>query len=84
MIHSEKLRGVRGQSEEAEVKWSLVAGMTILFVSRLALTVTSDARTILSILFTTLPLGGSMGIPVMQIAVKRFAFNLEGFKLQYQ
>jgi len=54
------------------VKWSLVAGMTILFVSRLALTVTSDARTILSILFTTLPLGGSMGIPVMQIAIKRY------------
>jgi len=58
------------------VKWSLVAGMTILFVSRLALTVTSDARTILSILFTTLPLGGSMGIPVMQIAIKRYTKDI--------
>jgi len=54
------------------VKWSLVGGMTILFFSRLALTVTTDVRTILSILFTTLPLGGSMGIPVMQIAIKRY------------
>jgi len=54
------------------VKWSLVGGMTILFVSRLALTLTTDVRTILSILFTTLPLGGSMGIPVMQIAIKRY------------
>lgn len=54
------------------VKWSLVGGMTILFFSRLALTFTLDVRTILTILFTTLPLGGSMGIPVMQIAVKRY------------
>jgi MFS family permease len=54
------------------VKWSLVGGMTILFFSRLALTLTTDVRTVLSILFTTLPLGGSMGIPVMQIAIKRY------------
>lgn len=54
------------------VKWSLVGGMIVLFISRLALTFVTDVRTILSILFTTLPLGGAMGIPVMQIAIKRY------------
>jgi len=54
------------------VKWSLVGGMSILFFARLALTITTDVRTILSILFTALPLGASMGIPVMQIAIKRY------------
>jgi MFS family permease len=58
------------------VKWSLVGGMTILFFSRLALTFTMDVRTILTILFTTLPLGGAMGIPVMQIAVKRYTKDI--------
>jgi len=54
------------------VKFSLVCGMLILCVSRFALAVCTDIHVLLLILFTLLPMGGSMGIPVMQIGVKRY------------
>lgn len=66
------------------VKWSLVCGTFCLMGSRLVLTFANSVHVLLFILFGTLPLGGSLGIPVMQIGIKRFtnesnrkiAFNL--------
>jgi len=68
------------------VKFSLVCGMFILCISRLALAVCTDLHILLLILFTLLPLGGSMGIPVMQIGIKRYtkkSNRLHGYSVFY-
>ncbi|CEL95828.1 unnamed protein product [Vitrella brassicaformis CCMP3155] len=54
------------------VKWSLVGGTAILFCSRLMLTFTTDVHVLTLILFTALPVGSAMGIPVMQIGIRRY------------
>uniref|UniRef100_A0A0G4IFI8 Major facilitator superfamily (MFS) profile domain-containing protein n=1 Tax=Chromera velia CCMP2878 TaxID=1169474 RepID=A0A0G4IFI8_9ALVE len=55
------------------VKRSLIFGCSILFLSRLVLTFVTDIRVVSFILFSTLPVGSAMGIPVMQIGIRRFA-----------
>ncbi|CEM37147.1 unnamed protein product [Vitrella brassicaformis CCMP3155] len=54
------------------VKWSLVGGTAILFCSRLMLTFITDVHLLTLILFTALPVGSAMGIPVMQIGIRRY------------
>eukprot|EP00386_Alphamonas_edax_P009708 GDKI01031815.1.p1 GENE.GDKI01031815.1~~GDKI01031815.1.p1 ORF type:complete len:263 (-),score=48.84 GDKI01031815.1:121-909(-) len=54
------------------VKWSLVCGTLLLFCSRMVLTVTDDFRVLSLILFGALPIGTAMGIPVMQIGIRRY------------
>lgn len=54
------------------VKWSLVLGAAISAVSRLALTMTRSSTSVLVILFGIMPLGVSLGMPVMTIAIKRY------------
>eukprot|EP00397_Hematodinium_sp_SG-2012_P065362 GEMP01094864.1.p1 GENE.GEMP01094864.1~~GEMP01094864.1.p1 ORF type:complete len:192 (+),score=33.28 GEMP01094864.1:187-762(+) len=68
------------------VKCALVIGMLILLLSRIALAACTDLHMLLLILFTFLPMGGSMGIPVMQIGVKRYtqaSNRLHGYSVFY-
>jgi len=68
------------------VKFSLVCGMLILFVSRLTLAFCTDIHLLLLILFTFMPLGAAMGIPVMQIGIKRYtntSNRLHGYSTFY-
>ncbi|KAF4675516.1 hypothetical protein FOL47_007654 [Perkinsus chesapeaki] len=53
-------------------RWSLTGGMSILLVSRLIMATTYSTHVLAAVLFTSLPIGGALGIPVMQIAIKRF------------
>ncbi|KAF4729309.1 hypothetical protein FOZ62_026881 [Perkinsus olseni] len=53
-------------------RWSLTGGMSILLVSRLVMATTYSTHVLAAVLFTVLPIGGALGIPVMQIAIKRF------------
>jgi MFS family permease len=54
------------------VKKSLCTGCTILLVGRLLLVVATSHTSILIILYTILPIGTCLGIPVMQIAIRRY------------
>lgn len=54
------------------VRLSLCLGCSILLVGRLLLAVCSLHIHILLILYTILPIGTCLGIPVMQIAIRRF------------
>lgn len=54
------------------VKLSLCLGCSILLTGRLLLVVCSTHYYILLILYTILPIGTCLGIPVMQIGIRRF------------
>ena len=54
------------------VRVSLILGCSILLVGRLLLVVSSSNLQILVILYTILPIGTCLGIPVMQIAIRRY------------
>ena len=54
------------------VKVSLSLGCSILLAGRCLLVVCSEHYQILLILYTILPIGTCLGIPVMQIAIRRF------------
>lgn len=54
------------------VKLSLCLGCTILLVGRLLLVICSAHSHIMLILYTILPIGTCLGIPVMQIGIRRF------------
>jgi POT family proton-dependent oligopeptide transporter len=54
------------------VKLSLCLGCSILLLGRLLLVLCTSHLHILLILYTILPIGTCLGIPVMQIAIRRF------------
>jgi MFS family permease len=54
------------------VKMSLCLGSLILFIGRSLLVVCTKHFHIIIILYTLLPIGTCLGIPVMQIAIRRF------------
>jgi POT family proton-dependent oligopeptide transporter len=54
------------------VKISLTFGCSILLIGRFLLVVCSEHFYILLILYTILPIGTCLGIPVMQIGIRRF------------
>src|SRR5262245_50942928 len=54
------------------VKVSLCLGCSILLAGRLLLVLCTQHIHILLILYTILPIGTCLGIPVMQIAIRRF------------
>ena len=56
------------------VKKSLSIGNVILLAARLVLALTASKIAVFFTLFTILPLGTAFGIPVLQIAVRRYTF----------
>jgi MFS family permease len=54
------------------VKFSLSLGCSILLAGRCLLVICTEHYQILLILYTILPIGTCLGIPVMQIAIRRF------------
>ena len=54
------------------VRASLVLGAVITTASRLVLAFAHGERLVLAILYSALPVGCSLGIPVMQIGIRRF------------
>lgn len=57
------------------VKISLIIGFGILLVSRFAIVFVTSKFWVCFFIIATLPLGQAMGIPVLQIAVKRYTFE---------
>jgi MFS family permease len=54
------------------VKFSLCLGCSILLLGRVLLVISTSHFHILIILYTILPIGTCLGIPVMQIAIRRY------------
>ena len=64
------------------VKYSLTLGFSILLIRRLLLVFCSQHIYILLIIYTILPVGTCLGIPVMQIGIRRFT-NKKSRSLAY-
>lgn len=60
------------------VKLSLIIGFGILLISRIGIVFVTSKIAIIFILFTLFPFGSALGIPVLQIAVKRYTFEYFG------
>ena len=54
------------------VQRSLQLGAALSFFSRLLVALTRSRKVLLLIMYTTMPLGGSLSIPVMTIAIRRY------------
>lgn len=54
------------------VRLSLIIGSFVLLIGRLLLVISTEHFHVLLILYTILPIGTCMGIPVMQIAIRRY------------
>jgi dipeptide/tripeptide permease len=54
------------------VRWGLIFGAAIMTVARLMLAVTHDIRVLKLVLFVLMPIGTSLGIPVMSMGIKRY------------
>ena len=59
--------------DRAGVRKGLILGMTLLFLSRTIVACSTSRYLTLAVMFTIFPFGFSLGIPVMQIAVRKYA-----------